>query len=65
MTKDQGKQFVIQFKSGDRDWIDAVYDMYEEGEKVYINVGAAVYEYEQADIDYIVRSYSEETLYDD
>ena len=58
-------EFVIEFTDGSRDWIDPVYDTWEENEKIYVNNGACTYEYEKSNIKkYLVRPYSDKTTYD-
>lgn len=58
-------EFVVQFKDGTRDWIDPVYDTWENDNMIFVNNGACTYEYAKVDVEkYVVRPYSYEATYD-
>lgn len=58
-------EFVVQFKSGGRDWIDPVIEVKEDDYSIYVNNGYYISEFIKTDVDkWVVRPYNSETTYD-
>ncbi|MNQ80228.1 hypothetical protein D3C85_951960 [compost metagenome] len=59
-------EFVVEFKDGNRDWVDPVGGVWEDDHILFVETTyGGIYEYDKAYVDkWAVRLYDPETTYD-